>query len=119
MRIKQQQQQQLQYHGRTRKTKTRRIHSVLFFYKQNHSCCCQRSFHVGRRADDERLLPCKDVGAEPGRERMLLILIGCEAEEGRLWLLDFLSDIVNVEDIIAALDGRLDSRIRGGIGGPG
>ncbi len=50
---------------------------------------------------------------------MLLILIGCEAEEGRLWLLDFLSDIVNVEDIIAALDGRLDSRIRGGIGGPG
>jgi hypothetical protein len=50
---------------------------------------------------------------------MLLILIGCEAEEGRLGLLDFLSDIVNVEDIIAALDGRLDSRIRGGIGGPG
>jgi len=39
---------------------------------------------VGRRADDERLLPCNDVGAEPGRERILLLLILCEAEEGRL-----------------------------------
>lgn len=31
----------------------------------------------------------------------------------------FFSDVENVEDIIAALDGRLGRRIRGGIGGPG
>lgn len=54
------------------------------FFQFIHSCCCQRSFHVGRRADDERLLPCRDVGAETGRERGLLLVIKCEAEEGRL-----------------------------------
>jgi hypothetical protein len=118
MKIKQ---QQLQYHGRTRKKKKRKLveFTLFCFYQQNHSCCCQRSFHIGRRADDERLLPCKDVGAEPGRERLLLLLIACEAEEGRLGILDFLSEIVNVEDIIAALDGRLGRRIRRGIGGSG
>lgn len=53
--------------------------------KENHSCCCQRSFHIGRRADDGRLLPFTDVEADAGRERRpLLLLIGCDAEEGRL-----------------------------------
>jgi len=52
--------------------------------QSNHSCCCQRSFHVGRRDDDERLLPCNDVGADTGRERRLLLFIVCKADEGRL-----------------------------------
>jgi hypothetical protein len=75
--------------------------------EENHSCVCQRSFQIGRRADDERLLPCNDVGADIGRERILLLFIPCEAEEGRLWLVDFFSVVENVEFIEAALNGRL------------
>lgn len=86
--------------------------------RQAHSCCCQRSFQIGRRADDERLLPRTEFDAEAGRERLLLLVISCEADEGRLGLVGFFSDVENVEDIITALDGRLGRRIRGGSGGP-
>jgi len=56
-----------------------------------HSCCCQRSFQTGRRADDERLLPCNDVGADPGRDRTFVPFNECDADEGRLGFVDFLS----------------------------
>jgi hypothetical protein len=39
---------------------------------------------MGRRADDERLLPCNDVGAETGRERTWLLFSDCDADDGRL-----------------------------------
>ncbi len=58
------------------------------------------------------------MGADTGRERILLLVIVCEAEEGRLWLFDFFSDVENVVDIVATLEGRLGRWIRGGIGEP-
>lgn len=39
---------------------------------------------MGRRADEERLLPCTDVDADAGRDLKVLLFITCEAEEGRL-----------------------------------
>lgn len=71
---------------------------------------------MGRRADDARLLPWREADADAGRERLLLLVIRLEADEGRLWGADFFSDVENVDDIITALDGRLGRRIRGGGG---
>lgn len=62
---------------------------------------------MGRRADDERLLPRMEFDAEAGRERLLLLVIICEADDGRLGFVDFFSEVENVEDIITALAGRL------------